>query len=385
MFWVVGVLCLHLVIYCIYAALRSGTRFDVEAFLKADAASEKEAADPRGPRRKVVVVLNPVAGGRGQSLKIWAQVRAVLSEFAPHMEVSLMQTAAAGHAQKWAAEELTADVDTVLCIGGDGTLFEVVQGVLARPDAAKIAQAVALAVVPAGTGNGLAKSLGIEPWEVEKAAAYCIRGKRVDLDVMKAVQGPRTWYCFLFMAYGLIADCDFESEAYRFLGNFRFYIAVIFRVIFKRRYRVNIVAEASMEYTQCDEPGKPLKDPLWNADIDVTGLMVCNCPFITHDFMAAPRAAISDGCMHLTFGSDKMSRLQIVYMLVKSATGDYVNLDCVRYLKASRVRVSADGAGMPRFPWDDPARSGKFDLDGEPMPPEPIELTVHNVKLQICG
>lgn len=47
----------------------------------------------------------------------------------------------------------------IVTIGGDGVLFEVINGIMERPDWKHVMKSIPLAIIPGGSGNGLAKSL----------------------------------------------------------------------------------------------------------------------------------------------------------------------------------------------------------------------------------
>lgn len=49
----------------------------------------------------------------------------------------------------------------IVTIGGDGVLFEVMNGIMERPDWKQIINTIPLAIIPGGSGNGLAKSLSV--------------------------------------------------------------------------------------------------------------------------------------------------------------------------------------------------------------------------------
>lgn len=95
-------------------------------------------------------ICNPTAGaGRGE--KIGRQVEAVLQE--RKIPYLLKFTQSPGHATELAREALKEKAETVIAIGGDGTLSEVARG-LAGGDSA-------LGIIPAGTGNDFVKTLGL--------------------------------------------------------------------------------------------------------------------------------------------------------------------------------------------------------------------------------
>ena len=47
----------------------------------------------------------------------------------------------------------------MIAIGGDGVLFEMINGVMERPDWKLIINTIPFGIIPGGSGNGLAKSL----------------------------------------------------------------------------------------------------------------------------------------------------------------------------------------------------------------------------------
>ena len=59
--------------------------------------------------------------------------------------------------------ELLFKYRSVVIGSGDGMLYEVVQGLMDRPDAEKVIQSVRLGILPFGSGNGLACSVLTEP------------------------------------------------------------------------------------------------------------------------------------------------------------------------------------------------------------------------------
>ena len=84
-----------------------------------------------------------------------------------------------GDARRFAAEAGGADL--LIAAGGDGTLNEVVHGLMDLSKAAR----PALGVVPLGTANDFAAGCGI-PRDPEQALALCLEGQRVPIDVGKA-------------------------------------------------------------------------------------------------------------------------------------------------------------------------------------------------------
>lgn len=97
---------------------------------------------------KSYIIFNPIAGSVSNRDAILLQ----LSRLKP---VKLRLTRKAGDAEKWAREALRIESDLVVVVGGDGTLNEVVNGLANR------ARRVRIGIVPMGTGNDFARTLGL--------------------------------------------------------------------------------------------------------------------------------------------------------------------------------------------------------------------------------
>ena len=105
---------------------------------------------------KGVAILNPRAGLAA------ARARAALERSAHWREMEVRLTTAPGDARRFASEAAAAGAEIVLAIGGDGTANEIAWGLLGT--------STALGLVPMGSGNGLARTLGI-PLKPDRALA----------------------------------------------------------------------------------------------------------------------------------------------------------------------------------------------------------------------
>jgi sphingosine kinase len=103
-------------------------------------------------------------------------------------------------------------VDGLVAIGGDGTMHEALQGLLARPDWEAVRR-LPLAQVPCGSGNALAASTGL--WSVHTAVHAVVKGQQRALDVASVVQSGRRCFSFLSVSYGLITNLDIGTEHLR--------------------------------------------------------------------------------------------------------------------------------------------------------------------------
>jgi diacylglycerol kinase family enzyme len=123
--------------------------------------------------RKVQLILNGKAAGNEALQNAIGQQRAAGHRIKVHV------TMKKGDARRFAAE--TGETDLLIAAGGDGTLNEVVHGLM---DLSAGARPV-LGVVPLGTANDFANGCGI-PRDPNEALALCMVGQGVPIDIGKA-------------------------------------------------------------------------------------------------------------------------------------------------------------------------------------------------------
>ena len=135
--------------------------------------------------KKIMVIINPASNGF--SPKKWVKIRELFSQNNAEISFSRIQ----GDATKVAAIAAKNKYHMVVACGGDGTMNEVLNGIVGTE--------TALAVLPLGTGNVLAQELGT-PLDIEKAYRRIILGQiiKCDVGVVKSVNSMERY--FLCMA-----------------------------------------------------------------------------------------------------------------------------------------------------------------------------------------
>ena len=165
--------------------------------------------------QRVVAIVNP-RSAHGRTGKRWPQLRrdieAVLGS------IGSFETNGPKHATECVREALRHGADRVISVGGDGTHYEVVNGFFdangpIRPDAV-------MSVLPQGTGNDLARSLGIPKWP--HSLAFLAEGPTVRADVgrmqCQTDSGYRTYYflntCHVGIGGAVCERVNRKSKAY---------------------------------------------------------------------------------------------------------------------------------------------------------------------------
>lgn len=115
-------------------------------------------------RRRVRFIVNPISGTRGKD-----SIVKLIPEYltTDRFEYDMVFTERSGHAALLATEAVEEGFDIVVAVGGDGTVNEVARSLVHTP--------AALAIIPCGSGNGLARHLfiPINPIGALKILAEC--------------------------------------------------------------------------------------------------------------------------------------------------------------------------------------------------------------------
>ena len=159
----------------------------------------------RSPLGRTLVIANPAAhSGKGAAGADFAE--RFLSSFASATDGwEVWRTMAPGDATRMAAD--ASDFDTVVAMGGDGVIHEVVCGLMELPAAAR----PQLGVVPLGSGNDFARTLGMARNDAEAAFAQLVRGAARPIEIGR-VNGVPFMQTFSF---GLDASIALDTTARR--------------------------------------------------------------------------------------------------------------------------------------------------------------------------
>ncbi len=120
---------------------------------------------------KTLLIVNPTAR-HGETERLMPAIEQLLL----HLPHDLVVTRSAGHAEQLAAD--AGDYDLVVAAGGDGTVHEVLNGLMRIPEQTR----PALGVLPTGSGNDTRRTLGI-PADLTQAALALASGERRRFDV----------------------------------------------------------------------------------------------------------------------------------------------------------------------------------------------------------
>lgn len=186
--------------------------------------------------KKIYFVYNPHSGREQIGGKLNEIIRILAEE---NNELVVAPTIGYQDAMK-RIEKLSDDYDLVVCSGGDGTLDEVVTGMMKRPKERRIP----IGYIPAGTTNDFARSLEI-PRNMPEAARFAMHGEPFACDI-----GSFNEDSFVYIAsFGIFTDVSYSTkqEIKNVLGHMAYVLEAMKSLVNIKSYKMKISSE-EMEF-----------------------------------------------------------------------------------------------------------------------------------------
>ncbi|XP_076209990.1 sphingosine kinase 1 [Aptenodytes patagonicus] len=360
---------------------------------------------------RALVLLNPQSGA-GRALEDFqAVVQPMLAE--ADIATTVFITERPHHAHEKVRDEDLSQWDTLVVMAGDGLLYEVVNGLMERPDWEDIMKKP-LCILPGGSGNALAASInhyaGNDHVAKKKLLTNCAfilcKGLHTQMDLvsLSTASGKRL-FSFLGFGWGFISDVDIDSEKYRRLGNARFTLGTLQCLAKLRVYQGRLSYLPAVPEQGTAPAPRDSHAPVTNGQagrilppagteaagaLPADSLLVPLCqPVPTHwtvvpeeefvtvyaiyqshlgtNLLMAPAARLHDGCIHLFYLKAGISRVALLKLFLAMGRGTHLDLNCphLRYVPVRAFRLE------PR------AAAGIMTVDGEVLACEPVQGQIH--------
>jgi len=267
----------------------------------------------------VVLLANPAARGGART---GAADRAAARLRAAGIRVTHVAGGSAVESTELLRRALDAGAEAVLVAGGDGTVNLAVQDLAGT--------SVPLGLIPTGTGNDLATTLGLRDLDAEGAADAVIAGATRRIDVARVTRADGTTHLFgSVLASGFDSRVNDRANRMRWpRAGSRYNIALLLEFLALRAVRFEVTL------THADGAVQRLEDDLIMATVGNGrtyggGIPIC------------PRADPSDGLLDVTLVRD-VGRLRLLRLLPRAYRGTHLSIPEV---SAFRVRAVSLAAG----------------------------------------
>ncbi|KAH1075680.1 hypothetical protein GYH30_051565 [Glycine max] len=236
--WVGGFADQHCFVNCLPHPLLSSKKQASSELLHTDTPPELLFRCKTPP--KMLVILNP-RSGRGRSSKVFHGIVEPIFKLAG-FRLEVVKTTSAGHARNLASSvDISTCPDGIICVGGDGIINEVLNGLLSR-DNQKEGISIPIGIIPAGSDNSLVWTvLGVR--DPVSAAMAIVKGGLTATDVFAVewIQTNKIHYGLTVSYYGFLSDVLELSEKYqKRFGPLRYFVAGFFKFLCLPRYNYEV-------------------------------------------------------------------------------------------------------------------------------------------------
>ena len=248
--------------------------------------------------RKVKIILNPMAD-RGNAWRAARDLRPIALEYG---NADWSGTVYPGHAIELARQAGEQGCDMVIAMGGDGTVHEVVNGLMQVDESKR----PFLGVVPVGSGNDFAHAIGV-PKESDHALAYALKAEpsAIDLGLMTD-EHDRKEYFDNTLGIGFDAVVTIRSHRLPLLRGFIMYLTAVIQTILLNHDPAHVQIQTDSE----------------TIDESVLMTTLCNGGREGGGFMLSPDSKMTDGIMEFLLVR-KVSRLMMFRLVPEFMNGTH--------------------------------------------------------------
>ncbi len=280
---------------------------------------------------KCLFIVNPTAGN-GQAGRQWPNIEAMIKERFDDYEI--LMTQGQGDATRIASEGVTRGFDTIVSCGGDGTLNEVINGVVGSD--------VGVALIPLGTGSDFGKTIGIRNVEGSLSALKKNNKERIDIASVTFSESNESRFFINILEIGFGAEVMKYVNSHSKHGSSSFIIGIISVLMKLKKFRVEM------------DSGKA-------KDVETIEVIVANGKYFGGGMLASPESAVNDGILDLHI-LKPVSRITTLFRLRNLMNGTYIE---------------------KKFSYDDRVASMDFlekgnlvEVDGEVVGTTPISIRI---------
>jgi len=281
------------------------------------------------------IIANP-RSGKGKGKIRLPQVEAWMRERSLPFETRV--TTGPGDATRFARAAADSGSETLVVLGGDGTFYEAVNGIMGASRLPRLAQ------IPVGTGNSFIKDLGIDSFEDSLAALA--EGKVRKVDVGRGSAGGGTFYFVNLLGAGFVAHTARRAHAFKLFGDFSYVIGVLLGLPGLRARSLHTIADGV----------ETVRDALF--------IEICNSRKTGGDMIMAPYALVDDGLFDVVIAK-AMTRRQLLDLFPQIFTGKHVESPFIETFTCARIEA---GFSHPQLITPDGELLGNTPLTAEILP-----------------
>lgn len=269
-------------------------------------------------QRKIAVLVNPKAG-RGRALRRLSDFEDLAIRHGLAFEI--WKTEYSGHAQILAAKAVEQGIDRLVVIGGDGTISDVADRLAGRD--------ISLGIIPGGTGNDVARSIGITSDGISQAFKKILTGDTIKVDIGYEHFSKRSFASF--------AGCGFPA------------------IVAARANKMKVLKSRFVFFVSLYAVVRQMEDFPVTIDIDgdrreiiCTSIMVQNTPYTGGGLKVAPGAVLDDGLLDVIIVG-KIGTIELMKNFPKLYSGKHLSHPAFQVVQGRRIKIDLPDKQMVSF------------------------------------
>lgn len=286
---------------------------------------------------KIQLIYNPNAGG-GTGIKLYPKIHKALNE-AGHTVIPY-RTLYRFHALEIAKHLDLNACDLVLAAGGDGTMHEVMNGLMQNTSSDKHPL---FGIVPIGTGNSFAQDLNFKTWEDGVKAVS--EGKKIDVDILKVISDDVPHYVLNCTGFGFVADVNVTATKYKkYVGKTAYTLGALIEIARFKAHKCKLEIDGVLH------------------EYDGVLTNFSNSVWIGGNMKISPTSIINDGVAECLILRD-LPKNKLLRVFPKVFDGSHLEVEEFEVLRGKHFKA-----------WANPVKV--TNPDGEMFGATPLEITV---------
>ncbi len=260
-------------------------------------------------------VLNPQAGNK-RANKIKHKIYKLLEENSLSFDPFYSQYP--HHLQKIFSEKNPDDYKGIIVIGGDGTLFDIVNAQMQLPEEKRLP----IGILPAGTGNSVYRDLIGQDDRIEFAIRHLLNGKKRKVDVIKVRTEDTEFYFINILGFGFTTEVTAKAIRYKYFGKQAYTLAILSKLISMKPFPLEMEMNGKIH------------------QLSNTFVSILNTRYAGGNLLMAPQARIDDGLMDVIIVNG-ISKMELLKTFPKIYDGSYIKSPYVDYFQTGKIKFSS--------------------------------------------
>ena len=284
-----------------------------------------------------LIIINPNSGKK-KSVSVFKNI------LKPSLELNSINyrtktTTHFGHAEQIIESIDLLNFNAILVLGGDGTMHEVINGLLKREDGINLP----IGNIPTGSGNSLLYDLG--KFDIRDTINIILKNKIRKIDILELSTLNKKIYSMNLIGWGMGNDIGLRAEKMRWLGPMRYNVASVIEIL-KYKGRQATITIDNIKY-----------------DDSYALITICNTIHVGKGMKMAPNASLYDKKMDIIMIKDNFSKFELLKLFPQLFSGNHIKNKKVTYIQAETFSLKS-------------LKNDILNIDGEIKGETPINIKV---------